>query len=127
MSLKEKLKKAGKVLKEAESKFYKGLTKPLTPTEKMLAKITESETDILKPFLIDKDPFSVGDELKLAKKISKKAKCKHEFVVVDFKKGLLKCKHCGLKITALDLGKQFGTRIVEKKSGISDLESILTI
>ena len=126
MSLKDKIKKAKKFLKDAESKFYKELTKPLTPTEKKLAKVVEAQSDVLKPFLTDKDPFSVEDELKLAKKLKKKKECKHEFVVVDFKKGLLKCKHCGLKITTHDLGRQLGTRLIEKKAGL-DIERILSI
>lgn len=107
MKLKETLKKVGKTLKEKEENFYKKLTTPLSEKEKKLLKLIEEfENDELFSFDFDieKSKQNINQEKIFA--------CRHEFIVKDFKRKLLKCKHCGLEITAKDLGRVYGVRVL---------------
>ncbi|MEM5853883.1 MAG: hypothetical protein QW228_05940 [Candidatus Aenigmatarchaeota archaeon] len=117
--MKEKIKKFAKNVKAF-------MTKPLTPTEKKLLKNIEN-MDIFGGLDIfeDKNPASIKDEVKIAKKLES---CKHEFIVKDFKNQLLKCKNCGLEINALNLGRNLGKRVLKKKYTYDlDIKDILKI
>ncbi|MCS7135315.1 MAG: hypothetical protein NZ893_02655 [Candidatus Aenigmarchaeota archaeon] len=112
--------KIKKFLKETKAFF----TKPLSEKEKKLLKNIENvnlfgDMDIFK----DKNPKSVKDEVKMVQRLEKK--CKHLFYVEDFETQTLRCKNCGLKIKAYDLGKSLGKEVMKKR--VVDLDDIFNL
>lgn len=88
-------------MKNAVKNFVKKvgayMTRPLSEKEKKLMQELNEIVDI----------FTWGPK--------KTGECKHEFIVEDYSKQLLKCKKCSYKITAIDLGKEFKNKLKKKE------------